>query len=171
MNAVVKALNKTDRMLELIMRWICLFCAAALLVLLAMNVAARFLHINSFPWLDEVVEWAFAWLVFFGAAALWQKNDHFRIDWIVLKLRGKPFGKIYALILDLLSLFFFVVMSYFAIVHTKRATQLTPILNISKRYLFICIPVSAVLMAVYALRNACVNILALFGKNMAGGRK
>lgn len=44
-------------------------------------------------WSDEIVERAFAWMVFMGAAVLWRNNEHFRVQWLPNKLEGKASGK------------------------------------------------------------------------------
>ena len=94
-----------DRRLVQFMRVICLCCFTLLLLLLAGNVFVRLyagiydrvpsfirIPIIGFYWFDEVVEWAFAWMVFFGAAALWARNEHFKLEWIAVKMEGTRIG-------------------------------------------------------------------------------
>lgn len=168
---VTRADNGSLTMMQLLIRidsWagklikgISIFCASTLFILLLLNVAARFFHINSFPWLDEVVEWSFSWLVFFGAAALWREGEHFRIDWIIKKLEKFRLGKWYLLFPEVLTLCFFAAMTWYATIHTMKATQWTSILRISKRLLYLCIPASGGIMTLYSIRKIVILILTL----------
>lgn len=157
-------LRMIDRGTAKLIKGISISCAAILFLLLILNVAARFLHINSFPWLDEIVEWSFSWLIFFGAAALWRKGEHFRIDWMLKKVEKFPQGKWYPLFPEILALCFFAAMTWYGCIHTMKATQWTSILKISKRLLYICIPVSGGIMTLYSIRNIVSIFLDLIRK-------
>ena len=93
-NKLFGFLSGCDRALLLVLRSICVCCFSLLLLLLAGNVFVRYFPVAAFYWFDEVVEWMFAWMVFFGAAALWARNEHFRLEWINEKLKGKPAGSL-----------------------------------------------------------------------------
>jgi len=82
MNKIKSSLAQFDRSLIISLRWLTLVCFVALLILLSGVVFVRFVPITSLGWSDEIVEWAFAWMVFMGAAALWRDNEHFRVQWL-----------------------------------------------------------------------------------------
>ncbi|MBN2441765.1 MAG: TRAP transporter small permease [Spirochaetales bacterium] len=163
MNRFLKIVTVIDRFLGRLMKGVSILCMAVLLILLAGNVFVRFVPIMSFHWFDEIVRWAFAWLVFFGAAALWRENEHFRIQWLQVKLEGTIAGNILALVLEFLSLFFFIVLTYFGMWHTIRATQWTPIFNLSVRWMYVCVPINGFFMVIYSLRNV-ISQICLFRK-------
>jgi TRAP-type transport system small permease protein len=158
MNKLLHILSVIDRFLGRLMKGISIFCMTVLLILMAGNVFVRFVPVMSFHWFDEIVRWAFAWLVFFGAAALWRENEHFRIKWLQSKLEGTPGGKLLDLILEFLALFFFIVLTYFGMWHTILATQWTPIFNLPVRWMYACIPISGFFMVIYSLRNVISQI-------------
>jgi TRAP-type C4-dicarboxylate transport system permease small subunit len=118
----------------------------------------------SFHWFEEIVEWSFAWLVFFGSAALWRENEHFKIEWLSTRLEGKTAGYILKLFIGFLSIFFFAVMAYQGMLHTARADQWTNVLKIPRRLLYICIPISGTIMFIYSIRNLIVDIIAFINK-------
>ena len=100
-----------DRRLVFTLRTICVCCFILLLLLLAGNVLVRYFPVAALYWFDEVVEWVFAWMVFFGAAALWARDEHFRLEWISEKLRHHPKGHLVAAALEVISLIFLLIFS------------------------------------------------------------
>ena len=150
---MIRIFKFLDKLIFGVTKWIAIFCTLLLFILLILNVSARFLHINSFPWLDEIVKWSFSWLVFFGAAALWREGEHFQIEWVPDKIKKLKYGMLYPVILDIIALMFFIALTYYGIVYTVRSAQWTSILHISVRFLYVCVPISATIMTVYTLRN------------------
>ena len=159
-----------DRGLVFVLRAICVLCLVLLLLLLSGNVFVRFVPIMAFYWFDEVVEWTFAWMVFIGAAALWARNEHFRLEWIRDKIKGTPKGHLVAALLELISLFFLVVFAYQAFRLTCLAHDWTPVFNVPRRCLYVCMPISGVIMVGYSIRNI-VREIRDFGKLRADGPK
>ena len=106
-------LSAVDRVLVYSLRLICVCCFSLLLLLLAGNVFVRYFPVAAFYWFDEVVEWMFAWMVFFGAAALWARDEHFRLEWINEKMKGTATGHLVTVGLELISLFFLMIFSYY----------------------------------------------------------
>lgn len=149
-----------DRMLIATLRTICIWCFGLLLLLLTGNVFVRYFPVTAFYWFDEVVEWMFAWMVFFGAAALWARDEHFKLEWINEKIKGTPAGHIVAFGLEIVSLFFLLVFFYQAYRLTALAKDWTPVFNVSRRYLYVCMPISGAIMVGYSIRNVCRELLA-----------
>jgi len=124
-----------------------------LFVLLLGNVFFRFVPIFSFGWFDEIVEMCFAYFVFFGSAALFRENEHFVINLIPGKLKGRMSGKALSLCIEVVNLLFFAVLFYYSLEITLRAADQTPIFKLPKKLLYVCIPASSFAMSVYAVRN------------------
>jgi TRAP-type C4-dicarboxylate transport system permease small subunit len=159
-----------DRGLVFTLRTICVVCFTMLLLLLAGNVFVRIFPVTAFYWFDEVVEWMFAWMVFFGAAALWARDDHFRLEWISAKLKERPVGHLVAAALELISLFFIAIFFYQSLQLTLAARDWTPVFNVSRRFLYACMPVSGAIMVGYSLRKI-VREIAAFRKLNGRSRK
>ncbi|MCB2217435.1 TRAP transporter small permease [Desulfofustis glycolicus] len=141
------------------LRLICIVCLALLLALLIGNVFVRYVPFTAFYWFDEVVEWLFAWMIFFGAAALWSRNDHFKLEWISKKLSGTTAGHLLACIVELLSLFFLLIFFYQALRLTMLARDWTPVFNIPRRCLYVCMPLSGAIMVCYSIRNVIRELM------------
>ena len=151
-----------DRVLVFTLRLICVCCFSVLLLLLSGNVFVRHFPVAAFYWFDEVVEWAFAWMVFFGAAALWARDEHFKLEWINEKIKGTPAGHLVVAVLELISLFFLVIFFHQALRLTFLAKDWTPVFNLPRRYLYVCMPVSGFIMVVYALRRVLRQLSAFW---------
>ena len=160
-NAILKSLSSLDRTLGFIMRGICIACLFFLLVLLTGNVLFRFVTIISMGWYDEIVELLFAWLVFIGAAALWRENSHFRVQWFYAKYENRTAGYIIGLLVELLCLFFLIVMTWQGLRITLLANEWTPILKFSKRFMYVDIPIAGGLMTIYSIRNIINHSVSL----------
>jgi TRAP-type C4-dicarboxylate transport system permease small subunit len=70
--------ERADRFIALFLRSGSIAMMAALVIFVAAGVIVRFLPFASMGWADEIIELAFAWLVFLGAAAL---RDHITSGW------------------------------------------------------------------------------------------
>lgn len=152
-NKKVFLFSDFDGILISILRLICVICFLLLLLLLSGNVFVRYFPVTAFYWFDEVVECLFAWMVFFGAAALWARNEHFKLSWISDKLMGTAKGHLVSVLLEILSLAFLLVFAYQAMRLTALARDWTPVFNVSRRYLYGCMPISGVIMVGYSIRN------------------
>ncbi len=165
-------LSAFDRVLVYTLRLICICCFSLLLLLLSGNVFVRYFPVTAFYWFDEVVEWMFAWMVFFGAAALWARDEHFKLEWINEKIKGTLVGHLVAVILELISLFFLLIFFYQALRLTMLAKDWTPVFNVSRRYLYVCMPISGIIMVGYSIRNVLREMLAFrklkLNKNVGG---
>ena len=153
-------LSVFDRVLVRTLRLICIGCFSLLLLLLAGNVFVRYFPVTAFYWFDEVVEWVFAWMVFFGAAALWARDEHFKLEWINDKIKGTPAGHLVAVMLEIISLFFLIIFFYQSWRLTFLAKDWTPVFNVPRRFLYACMPLSGLIMVGYAIRNVLREMLA-----------
>lgn len=145
----IHVLSLMDRIVGKILRSISVVTLAFLFFLLLGNVFFRFVPIFSFGWFDEIVEGAFAYFVFFGSAALWREREHFRVCLVPDTLKGK-WKKFVDLFIEGCGVLFFLVLLVYSIELTLRATDQTPIFKMSKRILYLCVPVSSFIMLIYA---------------------
>lgn len=162
-----------DRFLAIIMRWLTLICLVALLILLSGVVFVRFVPVTSLGWSDEIVEWAFAWMVFTGAAILWRNNEHFRVQWLPNKLSGRVSGKVLGLTVEIISMIFLVIMTYYGMKLTIRAHDRSPILELPRHIWYLCIPLAGMTMIAYSIRNLIGHVIeirhSVFNRNTIKG--
>lgn len=161
MNGITNFLARFDRSLTITLRGLTLVCFVALLILLSAIVFVRFVPITSLGWSDEIVEWAFAWMVFMGATVLWRDNEHFRVAWLPDKLKGRASGKVLALVVETLSILFLAVMTYYGMKLTVAAHDRSPILELPRHIWYFCIPLAGITMIAYSVRNVIGHVLEI----------
>jgi TRAP-type C4-dicarboxylate transport system permease small subunit len=149
----IEILKKIEDRLALSLRWATVGCFVGLLFLIGVGIFVRFIPFFSMGWADEVIEWAFAWMVFMGTAVLWRERTHFRVDLIPNWLAGSRAGHILEICLSLLSLVFFLVFTYEGGVLTMRTTDNSPILDLPKAAWYIVMPISGAAIIGYTVRD------------------
>jgi TRAP-type C4-dicarboxylate transport system permease small subunit len=149
----IEILKKIEDRLALSLRWATVGCFVGLLFLIGVGIFVRFIPFFSMGWADEVIEWAFAWMVFLGTAVLWRERTHFRVDLIPNWLAGSKAGRMLEIFLSLLSLVFFVVFTYQGGVLTLRTTDNSPILDLPKAAWYIVMPISGAAIIGYTVRD------------------
>jgi TRAP-type C4-dicarboxylate transport system permease small subunit len=142
-----------DGFWEKVLKRITLWNFVALLFLLSAIVFVRFVPLASLGWSDEIVEWSFAWMVFMGTAVLWRDNEHFSIQWLPQKLKGKTSGKWLGIAVEILSIFFLAIMTYYGAMLTISAHDRSPILELPRHIWYLCVPLAGVTMIGYSVRN------------------
>jgi TRAP-type transport system small permease protein len=145
-------LAQVDHYLEVTLRWTCIVSMTALTILVCALVLVRFYPLVSLGWADEIVELAFAWMVFLGTALVWRNREHITIDFIPQALAGTVIGRVIDVAVSLLILWFMVVFTWQGWLLTLRAVgNTTPMLILPKPLWYAAIPVSGVLMIVYTI--------------------
>ena len=150
---MMKFFSAVDRAVGLFLRAVSVVMFVALFLILAANVFFRWFPLLSMGWLDEIVQLCFAYMVFIGAAEIWRMREHFKINWIEDKLKGRLAGEIIRSFVDLLSLVFFIYLTLYGWELVVRTRELTPIFQFPRRVMYAAIPFSAAIMAIYALRD------------------
>lgn len=132
-----------------------------LTVLITANVFVRFFPVASLHWFDEIIELLYAYMVFYGAAALWITREHIHVgDWLGGALAGNErLGHAYGVIVETLVLAFAVVFFYYSWQLTERALDVTNVFAIPKKILYSCMPISGAVMILYSVRNIVVELI------------
>lgn len=154
---MMRLLYMLDNAMGWFLKGVTVLMLVLLFIILTGNVFFRWVPLMSMGWFDEIVQLCFAYMVFIGAAAVWRDRQHFKIDWIESKLKGKPVGEAIRMFVDLISLLFFVYLTYYGWLLVLRTTDLTPIFQFPRRVLYICIPFSGAVMTVYAARDILLH--------------
>lgn len=146
-------LEKIDRVFLAVFKWLCVSLFALLTIIITANVFVRYVPVMSLHWLDEIVELAFAWMVFFGSAAVWILKGHFSAgDWISRLLRDPRAKAVYRLIVDLIAFAFIAVFFWYSRQLFDRAIEVTAVFEFPKKVIYACMPISSGIMALYSLR-------------------
>jgi TRAP-type C4-dicarboxylate transport system permease small subunit len=163
----IRILLKIDRALVPALKWSSVACLVALLVLIAAGIFVRFVPIGSMGWADEVIEWAFVYMVFMGSVVLWRERSHFRVELVPHWLAGTRGERVLEVALGLLSLIFFLVFTYEGFLLTLRTTDNSPILDLPKILWYGIMPISGGVFLGYTVRD----LLLLFrGRSLSSSQ-
>ncbi len=165
MEKMLNLLRRVDRFVLALLKAFTILCLILLTLLISANVLVRFFPVVSLHWFDEIIELLYAYLVFYGAAALWITREHFSVgDWISGRLIRNPLAiRVYRLVLECLVLSFALIFFYYSQRLTGLAMDVTNVFAIPKKILYSCMPISALVMVVYSLRNVIMEIAGLAG--------
>lgn len=163
MDTFVKALRVLDRLVLATLKTFTIAIFLLLTVLISANVFMRFVPLFSMHWFDEIIELLYAYLVFFGAAALWISRDHLKIgDWVSGRIIRTPGAqKVYRLLLEATALVFALIFTVYSAKLTRLALDVTNVFAIPKKVLYACMPIAGAIMVVYAVAH-CAAALAAF---------
>ena len=116
-----------------------------------LQVFCRYVLNHSLFWSEELARYLLVWLTFIGATVAYHRNMHPGVDLVFKRLDRKNRERIRRLV-DLVSLFFFVVMIWYgcAFAYFIRV-QTTPALSLPKWLVFSIIPLSGL---IFSLHNA-----------------
>jgi TRAP-type transport system small permease protein len=162
-------LKRIDAMLLRVLKVITITSFIFLTILVSANVFVRFVPVASLHWFDEIIELLFAYLVFYGAAALWITREHFSVgDWIGNRIANVRARHLYRLIVELMVLLFVVIFFYYSLRLTILAQDVTNVFAIPKRILYSCLPVSGALMIIYSIRNIIIEATGVIAPEPKG---
>jgi TRAP-type transport system small permease protein len=160
MENILGVLKSVDRFVLALLKAFTILCFILLTLLITANVIVRFVPVVSLHWFDEIIEMLYAYMIFYGAAALWITREHFSVgDWMSGRLIKSPKAiRFYRLILECLVLLFALIFLFYSRRLTDMARDVTNVFAIPKKYLYSCMPISGLVMVLYSLRNITVEI-------------
>jgi TRAP-type transport system small permease protein len=160
MKMMMDTIKFTDKLLLNILKTITIIAFVLITLLVTATIIGRYIRV-SFLWSDEIIELLFAYLVFYGSAALWISKGHFSAgDWIERKLvKDERARHLYRLLLEFMVLVFVVVFFYFSLKLTLFTAAVTNVLAIPKRVFYSCMPISGAIMIIYSIRNVVIEII------------
>jgi len=163
MEKALNFLRHMDSVILSLLKAISIVCFILLTILVTANVVVRFVPVVSLHWFDEIVEMIYAYLVFYGAAALWINKEHFSVgDWMSGRIIKSAGGcRVYRLALELLKLAFAGIFLYYSFRLAMMAIDVTNVFAIPKRVLYSCMPISALIMVVYSLCSIVMQVFEL----------
>jgi TRAP-type C4-dicarboxylate transport system permease small subunit len=116
-----------------------------------LGVFSRYVLASTFTWYDEIARACFVWVVFLGAAAGVKRGAHFRLHLLVdrfppsLQRAADVFGRLVVIAFSIA-----LIQQGWAFVELGRAQQ-TPVLGLSKAWIYSAMPVGGALMVLYSL--------------------
>lgn len=141
--------------LRSVLNWFTFTAMLVMLGLIFVQVITRYCFGYTAEWSEELARFLFVWVVFLGSALVMGESGHLAVEFIPLHFKGKPFGKVLEIIINLCSYVFIILLLTQGAKMTKVMTfQMSPGMDISMSYVYSVIPISCVLMLLYVIRDS-----------------
>ena len=137
-------------------------CLSAFLVFcVTWQVLSRYILSSPSTITDELARYLFMWVAMIGAAYTTGQHRHLAIDLLVMKLSGAK-KQFVSFIIQIATIAFAGIVLVYGgstlVSSTLESGQITPALGWQMGYIYLCLPISGLLMIMYAL----VDIFSLF---------
>ena len=155
-----------DKMLKGLRSVLYWFSFTAMLFMLALiftQVVTRYCFGYTAAWSEELARFLFVWVVFLGSALIMGESGHLAVEFVPLHYKGRPFGKVLEIIINLSSYAFILLLLVQGAKMTKIMTfQMSPGLDLSMSYVYFVIPLSCALMLLYVIRDTARIIKGMY---------
>jgi TRAP-type transport system small permease protein len=118
-----------------------------------LGVFSRYVLHSTFTWYDEIARLLFVWIVFLGAAVGVRRSGHFRLQLFIE--RFSPAWRRVADVFGVLAIMLFgavLIQQGWKLVELGQFQQ-TPVMGLSKAYVYASMPVGGALVILYSLRH------------------
>jgi len=116
-----------------------------------LGVFSRYVLMSTFTWYDEIARLLFVWIVFLGAAVGVRRGTHFRLH---LRVDRMPPGVRRATrvvgVLAVIGVGLVLIQQGWKLVELGQF-QRTPVMGLSKQYVYAAIPAGGILIILYSL--------------------
>ena len=150
-------INKSDFLCKSLGRMIGVLCTVLIILTLSAGVISRYVFNKPFFWTDEVARILLIWSIFIGAAMGFRKGastSHIGLDYFV-SLFPEKIKKVairFRWIVNVLfCILMFIIGTMFFI---QTITFTTAALDISKGYIYICLPIFAIMTFVFLINQS-----------------
>jgi TRAP-type C4-dicarboxylate transport system permease small subunit len=161
-----KALSAAERAVETLVRWIVIVLMLVMTVTVSLQIVFRYVFNIPLGWSEEMARFSFVWVSFFGASALMRVREHVNVTVFVDNFPPR-LRAVCVLLANLCALVF----AYYFVVGgialtTNEWAQLAPAMQIPMGWVYMVIPISAVLMAIWIM----LQTIEAFGTLLGGAR-
>lgn len=119
---------------------------------------------NALSFTEEISRYLLVWSSLFAASVAYKQGAHIAVTFLVEKFKGKLKG-IMAIIINLLSIIFFMIAILYGFqLINMQVFQTSPALLIPMRYIYLCIPISFLVMLFHSLVMLWGEIIGLSGR-------
>lgn len=140
------------RILSNAVEWVCMVLMVVLSIDLLLGVFSRYVMVRTFTWYDEIARGCFVWLTFLGAAVGVKRSAHFRLHIVVDRLSPR-LRQVTVFLFPLVVIVFASVLIQQGLVFLELGRfQQTPVMGLSKMWIYVAIPIGGALMILYSLR-------------------
>ena len=156
-------LDNIRNVMNKVIRIICIVLFAFMVIIGTYQILVRYIFNSPSTVSEELLTYSFTWMSLFAAAYVSGKREHMRMGFLADKLSGKNLT-ILNVVIEIITIAL-IVMVYGGISITSLSmTQKTASLGIPMGYIYIVIPITGIVIAVYGILN--VTDLIRKGENV-----
>ncbi len=148
------ALHTIRKWLDLILSTVCAVLFALMVVVGSYQIITRFVFNNPSTISEELLTYTFAWMAMFASVYVFGKRDHMRMSFLADML---PAGskKLLDIAIEILIVLFAVAVLIYggSTIMNLTMTQKTASLGVSMGMIYMVMPISGVLIAIYGILN------------------
>ena len=145
-------LDNIRNVMNKVIRIVCILLFAFMVIIGTYQILVRYIFNSPSTVSEELLTYSFAWMAMFATAYVFGKRDH--MGFLADKLNKKKLTILNAIIEIIIIAFALIVMVYGGISITSLSmTQKTASLGIPMGYVYIVIPITGVVIAVYGILN------------------
>ena len=127
--------------------------SAILTVSVFLQVLIRFVFKYPLPWTEEIARIAFVYCVFVGATIAVRENSHLSVDFLLVILpKGVARAAVFLGML-LVGVFLAFVTWQGIVLVMATGVQMSPVMQVPFKYLYLIVPVSGAIMLLYLVSN------------------
>lgn len=140
--------------LDRLLRWLLVLLLGVLTASVFLQVLVRFVLKYPLPWTEEVSRLSFVYSIFVGATIAVREKTHINVDVVLVALPARIARAMKLLGTALVAVFLGFVIWQGVVFIRATGIQMTPVLQIPFRHLYVVIPVSGALMLLYLILGA-----------------
>ena len=127
--------------------------SVVLTVSVFLQVLIRFVFQYPLPWTDEIARIAFVYCIFVGATIAVRENSHLSVDFLLVILPKRVARAAVFLGVLLVGVFLIFVTWQGVVLVLATGVQMSPVMQVPFKYLYLILPVSGALMLLYLVAN------------------
>ena len=149
MHAFLRAFDLLEKTIKVIVAAL----IAGMVVLIAVQVAFRYLLNEPLAWTEEVARHLMIWAALLGAAVAYRNKGHLGMDVLVMQFSRRR-QRVVEILLQLLSIGFFAILVLHGVPLVERTMrQLSSAIRIPMGYIYAAIPVGSALILLFAVER------------------
>jgi len=118
-----------------------------------LQVLIRFVFKYPLPWTEEIARIAFVYCIFVGATIAVRENSHLQVDFLLVILPKRVARAAVFLGMLLVGVFLISVTWQGVVLVLATGVQMSPVMQVPFKYLYLILPVSGALMLLYLVAN------------------
>jgi TRAP-type C4-dicarboxylate transport system permease small subunit len=127
--------------------------SVVLTVSVFLQVLIRFVFKYPLPWTEEIARIAFVYCIFVGATIAVRENSHLHVDFLLVILPKRVARAAVFLGMLLVGVFLVFVTWQGVVLVLATGVQMSPVMQLPFKYLYLILPVSGAIMLLYLVAN------------------